>query len=358
MCATGLALILAAGVQDRPAPDEIRDQVRAVVDRAFLGAGAERRRDYAERIAASLYTGGSPERARRVLEGLAEAADYHGGVVAQAAQRRGGYSAPPELVQEGFDLQAEMLVRSCERALRTELTPSDRARVRGQVETLFETAGASLKEAYPGDAAGRYLDRELASLKRAWISKLDDPFHSNLSTPLSDADLETVKTEIRAQLAGRPSLTLEEKDFFDEERLETLGFWESFGKVRESVYGATRISHREFAPLVAREREWKSRVARMAKEHRALAAAKESEEDRRKAEDLIARLKEPRSPGTPAASSTATSKDSAPSVAGPIQADPAAPSARTRWAVPLVLLAVAIVGGLVVWKSRKTSPET
>jgi hypothetical protein len=257
-----ILLLWSSGGSSTPYQEsDLEGRVRQIVDQYFAPLPEARRRFYVERLVVALSGSSSPKHRSLVVEGLPKVARYFADEV-DYYQRRApsGHPLPPALIEEGYELYAEVLEAEVARAARSERSEADRRGAAEQLTRVVQEASSALKERLPGEAGSSYVDAHCERLLRGWLGQLDSPYHSIIHTPLAPGELQEVLVQIRKKAESFPATTLSEAEFADEARLNQVGVRRLFDDVRNAIAWVTKFSYKGQPDFGAREQEWQSKA--------------------------------------------------------------------------------------------------
>jgi hypothetical protein len=273
-----LALFLAGGgLCEAAGPQDLDRQVQEIIDRYFIGVGAERRREYALKVRVSLRQCRSPKQASELMEALPQLADSYASSVADYKRMLPNLDQHRDLVLKGFDLFADQMAGVVARAARRDPSEASHHRMVQQIEGIVAEARQVLTERIRGPAAAKYVDGELGRLRESWIRSLDSPFHAVIDTPLTAEEYAQVLLEMRQVAQVFTPVMLTDDDLLNRERLRETGVEDLAARVREKAHLASTLCYKDQGDSADREREWISQVKAKVREHQRQLARAEAQ---------------------------------------------------------------------------------
>jgi len=248
-------------VQDPLTLEQVRRQVDDVLGKNFSLMEPDRKRYLGDRVYASLLKSPSPEHTQALLNDLPTLAEFHSIRVEFYLKAGGPTSLPQPLIQEGYDLQSNIMVEVVNRAAAHLQGDADRLVEADQIQMITATAREVLEDRLPGEAGASLVRKEIEAQRRSWVGSQDHVYSAFLDRPLSAGELEDVLREIREKAREFTPVRLKEDQIRSRQVLEDLGVLGLFRSVIAAGDGATRRCFAELDPLDERARKWDERVA-------------------------------------------------------------------------------------------------
>ncbi len=336
---------------------DLKDQVREIVERYFAGADTTHRVIYAHRISEPLSGLVSPIRANDLIralpslcENLVEAVNFHVRRIPQAHPRAG------ELAHEGYDICSDRIAALVSRASRFKRSESDRALAIQQCDLIIDAAKNALRERLLATAGSDLVDRRFDELREGWIRRIDSPFHSVIGAPLSAEDLATLIATIHGKGRDFVPIVLTRDDVSNPARLKQLGVEQLLLDVREASYQVTRLSYKGHPDHTGRHRDWVAKVDAL------VAGSRNADARRHSAEKKSQPLAETSPQAHPRDTMSPPALDRAQTGERPPQTSQAPASTQTRpemmpdnlsgWVLCLGILALTAIVVVLIWRSR------